>query len=116
MRRLHIDLRSPSVFNKLLQKPASLQISDSNRARFLKGLPEKVVKVLPPQWVTMSIDAGQQPIGLIIAYNDDGNTAVDHGEYIGFKNLCMTASKSLAKLKQQTAARSRQAVAAKAPR
>jgi hypothetical protein len=116
MRRLHIDLRSPSVFNKLLQKPASLQISDSNRARFLKGLPEKVVKVLPPQWVTMSIDAGQQPIGLIIAYNDDGNTAVDHGEYIGFKNLCMTASKSLAELKQQTAARSRQALAAKAPR
>lgn len=103
LRKMTIDLRQPSIFNKLLEKPASLSLTPENREKFLRHLPDATQQLLPNHWVTMSIDAGHKPIGLIMALNNDGAQPVEHSEYLAFKNLCLTASKSLAELRSHTA-------------
>ncbi|WP_420589692.1 HDOD domain-containing protein [Bacterioplanoides sp.] len=102
IRRLAIDLRKTNIFGKLLEKPASLLITSENRARFMRGLPEQTQQRLPEQLVTMSIDAGNKPIGVVIAYNEDGKESLTPAEYMAFKNLCQTASSSLAELRSNT--------------
>ncbi len=51
----------------------------------------------------MSIDAGHAPVGLVIAYNEHGEQSLSADEYRAFKNLCQTASRSLAMLRSNTA-------------
>lgn len=102
IRRLTIDLRKTNIFAKLLEKPASLLITTENRARFMRGLPEQTQQRLPEQLVTMSINAGNKPIGIVIAYNDGGKEGLIPAEYMAFKNLCQTASSSLAELRCNT--------------
>lgn len=102
MRRLTIDLRKTNIFSKLLEKPASLLITSENRDRFMRGLPEQTQQQLPEQLVTMSIDAGNNPIGVVIAYNEQGKESLTPAEYMAFKNLCHTASNSLGELRNNT--------------
>ena len=103
LRKVAIDLRQPNIFNKLLEKPASLSLTPENRDKFLRHLPGATQDILPSHWVTMSIDAGHKPIGLVLAFNDNGQQMVEPSEYVAFKNLCLTASKSLAELRSHTA-------------
>lgn len=103
IRKLAVDLRKPSVFNKLLEKTASLQIAPANRDKFLRGLPASTLDIMPSQLVIMSIDAGHAPVGLVIAYNEHGEQSLSADEYRAFKNLCQTASRSLAMLRSNTA-------------
>jgi len=102
IRRLTIDLRKPNIFRKLLEKPASLLITTDNREKFMRGLADNVVQQLPQQLVTMSIDAGNKPIGIVFAYNDGGQEGLTPAEYMAFKNLCQTSSQSLAALRSKT--------------
>lgn len=102
IRRLNIDLRRPNLFKKLLEKPASLLLSAENRSKFLRGLPEGTSQLIPTNLVTMSIDAGAAPIGIVLAYNNQGKSPLTPAEYMAFKNLCQIASQSLSVLREKT--------------
>lgn len=102
MRQFSIGLDKVSVFKKMLEKPASLMITDQNRKKMLRGLPDHQQKSLPEQFMMMSLFSNERPIGIIFA--DIGKIS-DHqpmqpSEYMAFKSLCFAASKSLGKLAQ----------------
>ena len=97
---LGIGLDKASIFKKMLEKPASLMITDQNRDKMLRGIPVAQQDVLPEQFMMMSLFSKDRPIGIIFA--DLGslphNPPMQPAEYIAFKSLCLAASKSLTKL------------------
>jgi hypothetical protein len=99
-----IELDKASIFTKMLEKPASLMITDKNREKMLRGVSASQLKVLPQQFMMMSLFSNQRPIGIIFADlgNAEHNLSMKPSEYIAFKTLCMAASQSLTKLADTT--------------
>lgn len=95
-----IELDKTSVFKKMLEKPASLMITDQNRDKMLRGISQSQKDVLPQQFMMMSLFSNTRPIGIIFADlgNLENNRPMQPSEYMAFKTLCMAASKSLGKL------------------
>jgi hypothetical protein len=95
-----IALDSSSVFKKMLEKPASLMITEHNRDKMLRGITEAQRQVLPQQFMMMSIFSNDRPIGIIFADlgNPPQNAPMQPSEYMAFKSICLAASKSLGKL------------------
>jgi hypothetical protein len=95
-----IELDKASIFTKMLEKPASLMITDKNRDKMLRGISASQLKVLPQQFMMMSLFSNQRPVGIIFADLGSAkhNSSMKPSEYIAFKTLCMAASKSLTKL------------------
>jgi hypothetical protein len=95
-----IALDKTSVFKKMLEKPASLMITDQNREKMLRGISSTQQSVLPQQFMMMSLFSNDRPIGIIFADLGDceHNLPMQPSEYIAFKSLCMAANKSLGKL------------------
>ncbi|MGK0247337.1 MAG: hypothetical protein ACI910_000059 [Oleispira sp.] len=95
-----IGLDKASIFKKMLEKPASLMITDRNRDRMLRGVPAAQQNVLPEHFMLMSLFSNKHPVGIIVA--DLGSPpripSNQTAEYIAFKSLCLAASKSLGKL------------------
>ncbi|GGY46487.1 hypothetical protein GCM10011297_19160 [Bacterioplanes sanyensis] len=102
MNHLAIDLRRPSLFSKILEKKASLLLTPANRDKFLRGLPKQVTDILPDHLLLMAFDAGNDAIGIVMAFDDSGTLAISAEEYRLFKQLCQTTSNSLAALRQNT--------------
>ncbi|WP_430460182.1 hypothetical protein ACQUQU_13285 [Thalassolituus sp. LLYu03] len=113
IRHLLIDLRSPNVFTKLLEKPASLLLTADNRDKFLAKLPEAATRLIPEQTMMMSIDAGAAPIGMVMGFAAEGQPVLSNAEYLSFKNLCQITSQSLATLRANTEARRKSAAGSK---
>lgn len=94
-----IALDKASIFKKMLEKPASLMITDQNRSKMLRGISPTQQNVLPQQFMMMSLFSNERPIGIIFA--DLGGSArnipMQPSEYMAFKSLCMAANKSLGK-------------------
>ena len=88
----------------MLEKPASLMITDKNREKMLRGVSTSQLKVLPQQFMMMSLFSNLRPIGIIFADlgNAEHNLSMKPSEYIAFKTLCMAASQSLTKLADTT--------------
>lgn len=99
-----IALDKTSVFKKMLEKPASLMITDQNRAKMLRGISPAQQSVLPQQFMMMSLFSNDRPIGIIFADLGDleHNQPMQPSEYIAFKSLCMATNKSLGKLAMAT--------------
>jgi len=95
-----VALDSTSVFKKMLEKPASLMITDLNRDKMLRGISDAQQAVLPQQFMMMSLFSNSRPIGIIFADlgSTPSNLPMQPTEYMAFKSLCMAASKSLGKL------------------
>lgn len=95
-----VALDSTSVFKKMLEKPASLMITDLNREKMLRGISDAQQAVLPQQFMMMSLFSNSRPIGIIFADlgSTPNNPPMQPSEYTAFKSLCMAASKSLGKL------------------
>lgn len=99
-----IGLDKASVFKKMLEKPASLMITDQNREKMLRGVPAAQQDVLPEQFMMMSLFSNDRPIGIIFADLGSApyNPPMQPSEYTAFKSLCLAASKSLSKLAMVT--------------
>ena len=99
-----IGLDKASIFKKMLEKPASLMITDQNRDKMLRGVPTAQQDVLPEQFMMMSLFSNQRPIGIIFADLGSAphNPPMQPAEYLAFKSLCLAASKSLSKLASVT--------------
>jgi hypothetical protein len=99
-----IGLDKASIFKKMLEKPASLMITDQNREKMLRGIPSSQQDVLPQQFMMMSLFSNDRPIGIIFADlgRSTDNSPMQPSEYMAFKSLCMATSKSLGKLAMAT--------------
>ena len=99
-----ITLDKASVFKKMLEKPASLMITDQNRSKMLRGISPAQQNVLPQQFMMMSLFSNERAIGIIFADLGDleHNQPMQPSEYIAFKSLCMATNKSLSKLAMAT--------------
>lgn len=102
LRNFLIDLRTPSLFTKLMEKQAAALLTPDNRDRYLAHIPPAMAERLPQHCMMMSIDAGAQPIGLVIALGADDQPPFDPSEYIDFKNLCIVTSHGLTALRLNT--------------
>lgn len=99
-----VGLDKVSIFKKMLEKPASLMITDQNRGKMLRGIPAAQQEVLPQQFMMMSLFSNDRPIGIIFADLGSAphNPPMQPSEYMAFKSLCLAASKSLGKLASVT--------------
>lgn len=95
-----IELDSASIFKKMLEKPASLMITDQNREKMLRGITPAQLNVLPEQFMMMSLFSNKRPIGIVFADLGSApyNPPMQPSEYMAFKTLCAAASQSLGKL------------------
>jgi hypothetical protein len=95
-----ISLDKASIFKKMLEKPASLMVTNQNRDKMLRGVPAAQQNILPEHFMMMSLFSNQYPVGIIFA--DIGSAphcpAMQPTEYNAFKSLCLAASKSLGQL------------------
>lgn len=99
-----ISLEKHTVFKKLLEKPASLMITQNNREKMLRGVDPKHKIILPQQFMMMSLFSNDRPIGIVFAGIEDSNlnASLQPTEYKAFKSLCLAASTSLGKLASAT--------------
>ena len=107
LRRFIIDLRTPSLFSKLMEKQAAAMLNPDNRDRYLAHIPPAMAERLPQHCMMMSIDAGAQPIGLVMALGADHQPAFSQAEFIEFKNLCIVTCHGLTALRINTEQRRR---------
>jgi hypothetical protein len=105
VRNLQIDVRSLSLFSKLLEHPAGILVSPDTRERLLRNLPETIRQALPPFCLLMSIHAGAKPIGVVISGTNPGQTPPDTATWTAFKGLCQSGSSGLTQLAQASAKR-----------
>jgi hypothetical protein len=99
-----IGLDKASIFKKILEKPASLMITDQNRDKMLRGVSAAQRDILPDHFMMMSLFSNQRAIGIIFADRSSGppSPLIQPAEYIAFKSLCLAASNSLGKLAMST--------------
>ena len=102
-----LTMQKPNIFCKLLERPAGLMITDQNRDKMLRGIPASQQALLPAQFMMMSLFANQRPVGILFADTGSDSTAesapVQPSQYLTFKTLGLTTSKSLGKLAANTA-------------
>lgn len=108
LRSFLIDLRTPSLFTKLMEKQSAVLLTPDNHDRYLAHIPPAMAERLPPHCMMMSIDAGAQPIGLVIALAGAQQPAITTAEFIEFKNLCIVTSHGLTALRLNTGNKRRQ--------
>ncbi len=102
LRSFLIDLRTPSLFSKLMEKQSAVLLNPDNRARYLTHIPPAMAARLPQHCMMMSIDAGAQPIGLVMALGNDNQPPFTQAEFIDFKNLCIVTCHGLTALRINT--------------
>jgi hypothetical protein len=97
---LAISLDKVTVFKHMLEKPASLMITDQNRGKMLRGIAVAQQNVLPQEFMMMSLSSNGRPIGIIFADmgKDPNSPKMRTAEYTAFQSLCLAASKGLSKL------------------
>lgn len=101
-----ISMQKPNILRKLLERPAGLMITEQNRAKMLRGIPASQQALLPQQFMMMSLFANQRPIGIMFAdiggETSQQQVAIQPSQYMAFKTLGLTTSKSLGKLAANT--------------
>ena len=102
IRRFLIDLREPTLFSKLMEKQSAVLLTPENRVRYLTHIPPAMASLLPGNCMMMSIDAGAQPIGLVMAFGSTRQAPLSQAEFIEFKNLCIVTCQGLTALRLST--------------
>ncbi|MCY0964357.1 hypothetical protein [Parathalassolituus penaei] len=97
--KLQVELSVTNLFSKLLEQPASIQITPASRAKLLRNLPDNLQMALPPFCLLMSIHAGSRPIGVVIA--GTAGEAPSAQVWNAFRSLCQSGSQGLQNLRQQ---------------
>lgn len=96
---LQIGLDVTSLFSKLLEQPAAIQITPASRGKLLRNLPDSLHMALPPYCLLMSIHAGSRPIGVVIA--GTAGEAPTNDTWAAFRSLCQSGSQGLQNLRQR---------------
>jgi len=95
--RFQLRLDKPHLFSQLLNKPASLWVNDSNRAKYWPMVPAEVAKLINTNtFFATSVHLENKPIGLFYADRRSIACALNEHAYTQFRRLCQLAIKSLA--------------------
>jgi len=95
LRNFRHSLQRGDLFNKLLQKPLSVQLTDANRAKIQPLLPVAFTDAHAANtFLMMSVFSGKQPMAVV--YADNGPLgSIDPQQHYVFKQLCGALSQCL---------------------
>ncbi|MAE34673.1 MAG: hypothetical protein CMH97_05385 [Oceanospirillaceae bacterium] len=103
-----IPLQVAPLLRQLMKQSAAVHITPATCGRYFKGMPPELANALPQELLLMSVHAGRDPIGIVIAANS-GNKAISKAQYQRFRQLCTTTSQGLASLRQLSAQKNKSA-------
>ena len=103
-----IPLQVAPLLRQLMKQSAAVHITPATCGRYFKGMPPELADALPQELLLMSVHAGRDPIGIVIAANS-GNKAISKAQYQRFRQLCTTTSQGLASLRQLSAQKNKPA-------
>ena len=106
-----IPLQVAPLLRQLMKQSAAVHITPATCGRYFKGMPPELADALPQELLLMSVHAGRDPIGIVIAANS-GNKAISKAQYQRFRQLCTTTSQGLASLRQLSAQKNKPAAKA----
>lgn len=99
LRQFEVDLSSPNLFVRLLEKMQGVWFSPANAKTLAPLIPPAVMKMIGAgDFFAMSIFVHGKPVGLFYADRKPGGCALDEQSYIEFKKLCVRAADGLAHL------------------
>lgn len=106
-----IPLQVAPLLRQLMKQSAAVHITPATCGRYFKGMPPELTNALPQELLLMSVHAGRDPIGIVIAANSD-NKEISKAQYQRFRQLCTTTSQGLASLRQLSAQKNKLATKA----
>ena len=106
-----IPLQVAPLLRQLMKQSAAVHITPATCERYFKGMPPELTNALPQELLLMSVHAGRDPIGIVIAANSD-NKEISKAQYQRFRQLCTTTSQGLASLRQLSAQKNKLATKA----
>ncbi len=99
LRQFEVDLRSPNLFVRLLEKMQGVWFSPANAQTLTPMIPPGVLKTIGEgEFFAMSIFVHGKPVGLFYADRKHGECRLDEHSYIEFKKLCVRAADGLGHL------------------
>jgi len=97
--QFRIQLDTPHLFTRLMDKQVSLWVNDDNRGKFWPLVPEEVKSLIKTNtFFAMSIHVHGKPVGLFYADRRSGDCQLDEIAYKQFRQLCQFAAKGLTHL------------------
>ena len=94
-----VDLNYHNLFERLLDKPQSLWLNDTNRHKFLPLVPVNTQKLLrSDNFFVMSLFIRHKPVGVFFADRHTHACQLDEQSYKYFKHLVTQASMCLAQI------------------
>lgn len=103
-----IPLQVAPLLRQLMKQSAAVHITPATCERYFKGMAPELADALPKELMLMSVHAGRDPIGIVIAANSD-NKEITKAQYQRFRQLCTTTSQGLASLRQLSAQKNKPA-------
>ena len=97
-----IPLQVAPLLRQLMKQQAAVHITPETCERYFKGMPAELANALPKEMMLMSVHAGRDPIGIVIAANSEA-APIPKEQYQRFRQLCNTTSQGLASLRQLSA-------------
>ena len=99
LRQFEVDLRSPNLFVRLLEKMQGVWFSAANAKMLAPMIPPEVLKIIGEgEFFAMSVFVHGKPIGLFYADRKHGDCHLDEHSYTEFKQLCVRAADGLGHL------------------
>lgn len=102
LNHFQLDMRSPHLFNRLMDKIQSVWLNDANRNPISPLIPPEARKVIGSgDFFAMSVFVHNRPVGLFFADRGQGCRNLDEASYVAFKRLCLRAAEGLAHLSKK---------------
>lgn len=99
LQQLEVDLRTPSLFSRLLEKMQGVWFSAANAKTLTPLIPPEVRQVIGEgEFFAMSLFVHGKPVGMFYADRKHGGCSLDEHSYLEFKKLCVRAADGLAHL------------------
>lgn len=99
LHHFEVDLRTPSLFSRLLEKMQGVWFGADNAKNLAPLIPPKVQKIIGEgEFFAMSLFVHGKPVGLFYADRKHGECSLDGHSYLEFKKLCVRAAEGLAHL------------------
>ena len=99
LRQFEVDLRSSSLFVRLLEKMQGVWFSPANAKTLAPMIPPEVLETIGEgEFFAMSIFVHGKPVGLFYADRQPSECSLDEHSYIEFKKLCVRAADGLGHL------------------
>lgn len=94
-----VDLDSPNLFTRLLEKMQGVWFSEANAKTLSPMIPRQTLRAIGDgEFFAMSVFVHGKPVGLFYADRKHGDCGLDEHSYLEFKRLCVLAGEGLAHL------------------